>query len=83
MFFSSGKNFKKFIKLLYEKYGEFYDENVNFWWTAECQFQLSILQSDLYYFDYLQNNNYYKGREMWVNDYHGIEKYNHNEMRTG
>lgn len=82
-FFSSGKNFKVFVKLLYENYGEFYHENANFWWTAECQFQLSILKSDLYYFDYLQNNNYYKGREMWVNDYHGIEKYNHNEMRTG
>lgn len=81
-FFSSGINFKKFIKSLYNQFGEFYDPNIKFWWTAECQFQLSILNNDLYYFDYLQNNNYYKGREMWVNDYHGIEKYNHQEMKT-
>lgn len=81
-FFSSGLNFKKFINILYDKCGELYDNENNFWWTAECQFQLSILNSDLYYLDYLQNNNYYNGREMWVNDYHGIEKYDHLIMNT-
>lgn len=81
-FFSSGLNFKIFINNLYNNFGEFYDKDCNFWWTAECQFQLSILNSNLYYFDYLQNNNYYNGREMWVNDYHGIEKYDHLIMNT-
>lgn len=81
-FFSSGKNFKKFMEPLYKYYGEFYDDSVDFWWTAECQLQLSILQNGLLYFDYLQNNNYYNGRESWVNDYHGIEKYDHSEMNT-
>jgi hypothetical protein len=81
-FFSSGLNFKIFINNLYNNFGEFYDKDCNFWWTAECQFQLSILNSNLYYFDYLQNNNYYNGKEMWVNDYHGIEKYDHSMMNT-
>lgn len=81
-FFSSALNFKKFMNTLHNNYGELYDSENNFWWTAECQFQLSILNSDLYYFDYLQNNNYYNGREMWVNDYHGIEKYDHLIMNT-
>ena len=81
-FFSSGSNFKKCMKSLYNHLGEFYDPNIKFWWTAECQFQLSILNNNLFYFDYLQNNNYYKGREMWVNDYHGIEKYDKDEMKT-
>jgi len=81
-FFSSGKNFKKFINTLYNNYGEFYDDKCKFWWTPESQFVLSILNSGLYYFDYLQNNNYYRGREMWVNDYHGIEKYDHSKMNT-
>ena len=81
-FFSSGLNFKIFIDKLYNNFGEFYNKDSNFWWTAECQFQLSILNSNLYYFDYLQNNNYYRGREMWVNDYHGIEKYDHSIMNT-
>lgn len=81
-FFSSGKNFKIFIKKLYDDYGEFYSNKCKFWWTAECQFLLSILNSDLYYFDYIQNNNYYRGREMWVNDYHGTEKYDKLHMNT-
>jgi hypothetical protein len=81
-FFSSGKNFKIFMNTLYTNYGEFYDNNCNFWWTAESQFLLSILNSSLYYFDYLQNNNYYNGREQWVNDYHGIEKYDKSFMKT-
>jgi hypothetical protein len=81
-FFSSGKNFKTVVNKIYNNYGEYYDDNCKFWWTAEPQFLLSILDSNLYYFDYLQNNNYYKGREGWVNDYHGIEKYNHNKMNT-
>jgi hypothetical protein len=81
-FFSLGINFKKFINNLYNNVGEFYDDKCNFWWTAECQFQLSILNSGLFYFDYLQNNNYYNGREMWVNDYHGTEKYDHSIMNT-
>lgn len=74
-FFSSGKNFKTFMNTIYNNFGEFYHEECKFWWTAESQFVLSILNSNLYYFDYLQNNNYYKGREMWVNDYYGTEKY--------
>ena len=49
MLVSSGINFKKFIKSLYNQLGEFYDPNIKFWWTAECQFQLSILNNDLYY----------------------------------
>jgi len=81
-FFSSGKNFKLFMDSLYHHYGEFYDEKCKFWWTAESQLLLSILHSGLHYFDYLQNNNYYKGREMWVNDYHGIEKYDKQQMNT-
>jgi hypothetical protein len=81
-FFSSGVNFKKFINSLCKKYGEFYDNDNNFWWTAESQLVLSILNNDLYYFDYVQNNNYYNGREMWVNDYHGIEKYDKKLMNT-
>jgi len=71
-----------FMNTLYTNYGEFYDNNCNFWWTAESQFLLSILNSSLYYFDYLQNNNYYNGQEMWVNDYHGIEKYDKSFMKT-
>lgn len=81
-FFSSGVNFKKHITELFNHFGEFYDNNVKFWWTAEAQFQLSILKNNLYFFDYLQNNNYYRGTEMWVNDYHGMEKYNKDEMNT-
>jgi hypothetical protein len=81
-FFSNATNFKKFVKNLFQKYGEFYREDVKFWWTAESQLHLSILDSDLFYFDYLQNNNYYRNREMWVNDYHGTEKYNKIEMKT-
>jgi len=61
---------------------EFYDENIKFWWTAESQFLLSILKNNLFYFDYLQNDNFYNGREMWVNDYHGIEKYDKEQMKT-
>ena len=81
-FFSSGINFKKFMNNLYNHFGEYYHRENKFWWTAESQFLLSIINSNLYYFDYLQNNNYYRGREMWVNDYHGIEKYDHSKMKT-
>jgi hypothetical protein len=81
-FFSSAINFKTMMNNLYYHFGEYYHNECKFWWTAESQFVLSILDSKLYYFDYLQNNNYYNGREMWVNDYHGIEKYNHSEMRS-
>ena len=81
-FFSNGDNFKTFVKNLFNKYGEFYREDIKFWWTAEAQLHQSILYSNIYYFDYLQNNNYYKGREMWVNDYHGCEKYNKEDMKT-
>jgi hypothetical protein len=81
-FFSSGINFKLFFNNLYNNYGEFYSNECKFWWTAESQFLQSILNSELYYFDYLQNNNYFKGREAWVNDYHGIEKYDKLHMKT-
>jgi hypothetical protein len=81
-FFSSGINFKLFMNNLYNNYGEYYNNECKFWWTAESQFLQSILDSGLYYLDYLQNNNYYRGREMWVNDYHGIEKYDKNNMNT-
>jgi hypothetical protein len=81
-FFSLGINFKKIINNLYNNYGEMYHDECNFWWTPESQLALSILTSGLYYFDYLQNNNYYNGREMWVNDYHGTEKYDHSVMNT-
>lgn len=81
-FFSSGTNFKKVIDSLYTHLGEFYDENIYFWWTAECQFLLAILNNSLYYLDYIQNNNFYNFREMWVNDYHGTEKYDKLQMNT-
>jgi len=81
-FFGSGDNFKKIVNELYTRYMEFYDENIKFWWTAESQFLLSILKNNLFYFDYLQNDNFYNGREMWVNDYHGIEKYDKEQMKT-
>jgi len=90
-FFSNADNFKKFVKNLFQKYGEFYSKDVKFWWTAESQLHLSILDSNLFYFDYLQNDNYYGARYrknskwgtmMWVNDYHGTEKYDKQEMKT-
>jgi len=91
-FFSNANNFKKIVKKLFKKYGEFYSGDVKFWWTAEAQLHLSILDSGSFYFDYLQNNNYYKSpslawkganaHEMWVNDYHGMEKYNKEKMKT-
>lgn len=81
-FFSSGINFKIFMNNLYNNYGEFYNNENKFWWAAESQFLQSILNNGLYYFDYLQNNNYYRGREQWVNDYHGTEKYDKDNMNT-
>jgi hypothetical protein len=81
-FFSSGNNFKKFMNNLYYNYGEHYDEKSKWWWTPEVQFLLSIRNSNLFYFDYLQNSNSFKGVEIWVNDYHGTEKYDKGKMRT-
>jgi hypothetical protein len=74
-FFSSAQNFKIIIKSLCERYGEFYSDESLFWWTPECQFLLSIISNGISYFDYLQNDNYYNGIEMWFNNYHGTEKY--------
>lgn len=81
-FFSNGDNFKKIIKTLFEKWGEFYTKDIKFWWTAEANLQLSIIHTGLYYLDYVQNNNYYDGIEMWVNSYHGTEKYDKSKMNT-
>lgn len=81
-FFANNDNFKKLVTNVYNNYYSHFDENNLFWWTAESQFVLSIKNCDLFYFDYLQNYNFYKVREMWVNDYHGIEKYNKKEMKS-
>jgi hypothetical protein len=67
---------------LYYNYGEFYDEECRWWWAPEVQFLSSIKSSNLFYFDYLQNSHSFKGGQVWINDYHGTEKYDKNKMKT-
>ena len=74
-FFSNRNNFIKIIDSLFKKYGTFYNSKVPFWWTAEAQLQLCILENNCFYLDYLQNNNYYYGVNMWFESYHGCERY--------
>lgn len=75
-FFASRNNFYKVIGDLYNNYSNFYDSNIKFWWTAEAQLHLSILKNNCFYLDYIQGNNYYYGIDMWINDIHGLEKFN-------
>ena len=82
VFFGSRDNMIKVSSIIYNNYGNHYDDSNYFWWTPESQLLMSIIDEKLYYFDYLQNYNYYNVREMWVNDYHGTEKYDKSEMKT-
>jgi hypothetical protein len=75
-FFSNRNNFIKIIHSLFQNFGSFYDSKVPFWWTAEAQLQLCILKNKCFYLDYLQNNNYYYGVNMWFDSFHGCERYN-------
>jgi hypothetical protein len=74
-FFSNRDNFIKVIFNLFYNFGTYFDSEVKFWWTTEAQLQLSILKNQCYYLDYLQNNNYYYGINMWFDSIHGCEKY--------
>ena len=82
VFFAKGSNFKKLVDTAYNGYGKHFDKSNLYWWTPESQFIYSIFESGLNYLDYVQNGNFFKIREIWVNDYHGTEKYNKKEMAT-
>lgn len=64
-YFSSRDNYYKVIKDFYNNYGDFYDDDIKYYWTSEVQLLLTILKNNCYFLDYLQNDTYQRGQEIF------------------